>query len=194
VLRPAGRCVLLEHVRSTRPVIRAAERLLDPLARAVRRRPPRPRAARAPRRRGVRDRGAGALEPRHRRARRGAQASLRRIAAGRRADQPAQRAGRSATSDAHGSASQPPRVGGRTSSIERLCHPLVFALGDKRVHAGRAGGQCLGLSSGRTRRPAIVLARNSSGDSLVNGYGTVVDEAVRPEGRPPRPVMHLQKA
>jgi ubiquinone/menaquinone biosynthesis C-methylase UbiE len=32
VLRPGGRFVLLEHVRSTRPVIRAAERLLDPLA------------------------------------------------------------------------------------------------------------------------------------------------------------------
>jgi ubiquinone/menaquinone biosynthesis C-methylase UbiE len=32
VLRPGGRFLLLEHVRSTRPVIRAAERLLDPLA------------------------------------------------------------------------------------------------------------------------------------------------------------------
>ena len=32
VLRPDGRVVLLEHVRSTRPAIRAAERLLDPLA------------------------------------------------------------------------------------------------------------------------------------------------------------------
>jgi ubiquinone/menaquinone biosynthesis C-methylase UbiE len=32
VLRPGGRLLLLEHVRSDRPVIRAAERLLDPLA------------------------------------------------------------------------------------------------------------------------------------------------------------------
>jgi ubiquinone/menaquinone biosynthesis C-methylase UbiE len=32
VLRPGGRFVLLEHVRSNRPVIRAAERALDPLA------------------------------------------------------------------------------------------------------------------------------------------------------------------
>jgi ubiquinone/menaquinone biosynthesis C-methylase UbiE len=32
VLRPGGRFVLLEHVRSTRPAIRGVQRLLDPLA------------------------------------------------------------------------------------------------------------------------------------------------------------------
>ena len=32
VLRPDGRIVLLEHVRSTRPAVRAAQRLLEPLA------------------------------------------------------------------------------------------------------------------------------------------------------------------
>jgi ubiquinone/menaquinone biosynthesis C-methylase UbiE len=32
VLRPGGRFVFAEHVRSTRPVIRAGQRLLDPLA------------------------------------------------------------------------------------------------------------------------------------------------------------------
>jgi ubiquinone/menaquinone biosynthesis C-methylase UbiE len=32
VLRPGGRLLLLEHVRSTRPAVRAAQRALDPLA------------------------------------------------------------------------------------------------------------------------------------------------------------------